>query len=399
MKDTMRIAERVVGERFGRALALCPERTWKGEKSVVLRCRVEPPSPSVPPSVIVKRSGCGGTADELAAVLFLEEVAHEPAFGPSCYGAEPANEVIVLEDLGDGGGPNTYQHVVGADAEAAGTALVEHIDLIGRLHAATAGRQAEHARIRQSLGPVEAPKPLYEDPWSNGRGGAIAAEETRQACAKYRDGIRRVGLKLDRLADDEIEMVTDRVEGDAGPFLAFCQGDVNAPGNCVRQGGRLRLFDFDGGGFRHGLLEGLAGRLTWGAMARIPAEVVEEMDRAYRRAFQRGCEAARDERRYREALVEAAARWHIFHVIWRLPTALERDYVRGLTTLRQQMLAWLDGFGQIVERHGHTVALGGSARDLARRLRAQWPAEVGELPYYPAFRGGHTSRTGSEGRN
>jgi hypothetical protein len=181
-------------------------------------------------------------------------------------------------------------------------------------------------------------------------------------------------------------MVTDRVEIDPGPFLVFCQGDVNAPGNCVRQKGRLRLYDFDAGGFRHGLLEGLAGRLTWGCMLRIPAEVVEDMDLAYQRAFQAGCPVGYLERRYPEAFVEAAARWHIFHVVWRLPTALERDYLRGLSSLRQQMLAWLDAFVQIVDTHGHVPALGAAARALAAHLRARWPAEVGVLPFYPAFR-------------
>ena len=85
-------------------------------------------------------------------------------------------------------------------------------------------------------------------------------------------------------------------------------------------------------------------------------------------------------------MVAAAGRWHIFHVIWRLPTALERDYLRGLTSLRQQLLAWLDAFVQIVDAYGHAPALGGSSRALASRLRARWPAAVGELPFYPAFR-------------
>jgi hypothetical protein len=128
----------------------------------------------------------------------------------------------------------------------------------------------------------------------------------------YWSGLRGVGLTGCPGVLDEIEMVTDRVEADPGPFLAFCQGDLNLPGNCVRRAGRLRLYDFDGGGFRHALLEGLAGRLTWGCMARIPEDVIQAMDTAYRTALGGGCAAAREERGYRQALVEAAARWHIF---------------------------------------------------------------------------------------
>src|SRR5262249_56818183 len=125
---------------------------------------------------------------------------------------------------------------------------------------------------------------------------------------------------------------------------------------------------------RHGRRDGMAVPLIWGCMSRIPADVVHDMDTAYRTAFQEGCATAREDRRYRQALVEAAARWHIFHVIWRLPIALERDYLRGLTSLRQQLLAWLDAFVQVVDIYGHAPALGDSARALAGRLRARWPA-------------------------
>jgi hypothetical protein len=384
--DLIPIAERIVSEHFGRGLTLRPDRVWNGSKSTVLRCLIPQSSAAVPPSVIVKRSTCGAALEDLAASLFLEKLPHEPPFAPRCYGGDPASQTVVLEDLGDGDSPNTYDRVLGDDPQDAAAALLDHIRLTGQLHAATVGRQGDYVRIRKSLGPIVAPKPLYQDPWSDARGKPIPEQDRKQACESYWSGLRGVGLTVSPAVIDEIEMVTDRVEADPGPFLVFCQGDLNAPGNCVRQAGRLRLFDFDGGGFRHGLLEGLAGWLTWGCMSRIPADVVQDMDVAYRTAFQAGCAAARDDRWYREAFVEAAARWHIFHVIWRLPTALERDYLRGLTSLRQQLLAWLDAFVQVVDTYGHAPALGESAQALASHLRARWPAEVGVLPFYPAFR-------------
>jgi hypothetical protein len=386
MTDTIPVAEWILSKHFGCALTLRPHRVWDGKKSTVLRCRILESATGVPSSVIIKRSTCGAALEDQAASLFLEQLPHEPPFAPRCYGGDPASQTIVLEDLGDGDSPNTYKRLLGADPEEAAAALLDHIRLAGQLHAATVGRQRDYARIRSALGPITPPKPLYQDPWSNARGKGIPEEDTKQAWARYRGSLREIGLTVSAAVSDEIEMVTDRVEADPGPFLVFCQGDLNAPGNCVRQGGRLRLFDFDSAGFRHSLLEGLAGRLTWGCMSRIPADVVRDMDAAYRTAFQEGCAVAREECRYREAFVEAAARWHIFHVIWRLPTALEGDYLRGLTSLRQQLLAWLDGFVQIVDLYGHTPALGASARALVRHLRAQWPAEVGEFPFYPAFR-------------
>jgi hypothetical protein len=386
MMETILIAERLLSEHFDRGLTLRPERTWNSAKSIVLRCRTEPSSTVVSPTVIVKRSTCGAALEDLAAALFLEQVPQEPPLAPLCYGGDPASQTVVLEDLGDGDSPNTYDRVMGNDPQAAAAALLDHIRLTGQLHAATIDRQEDYARIRAALGPIIAPKPLYQDPWSNARGTPIPESETKRACWNYRDGLRAVGLTVPAGVTDEIEMVTDRVEGDPGPYRAFCQGDLNEPGSCVRQAGRLRLYDFDASGFRHGLLEGLAGRLTWGCMSRIPADVMRDMNAVYRTALQGGCAAAREDSEYRRALVEAAARWHIFHVIWRLPTALERDYLRGLTSLRQQMLAWLEAFVQIVEMYGHTPVLGDSAGALVGYLRAQWPTEVGELPFYPAFR-------------
>src|SRR5262249_53688085 len=161
------------------------------------------------------------------------------------------------------------------------------------------------------------------------------------------------------------------------------RGDTNAPGISARTGTGLRLFDFDCGGFRHALIEGLAGWLTWGCNARIPSDVVLAMDAAYRVELQAGCAAARDEEQYGRALVEAAGRWHLLHVISRLPTALERDYLRGwTTTLRQQLLGWLDAFADLAERAGDLVALSASARAVARALRARWGLESFQLPFY-----------------
>src|SRR5262249_15740131 len=163
--------------------------------------------------------------------------------------------------------------------------------------------------------------------------------------------------------------------GDPGPFLAFCQGDLNEPGGCARWRGRLRLFDFDCGGFRPAPLGGPPGGLSLGAPPRLPAAGAGALGPAGPPAPAAGGRAAGGDGLCRRALGEAAARWHIFHAIWRLPTALERDYQRGLTRLRQQQLAWLEGFAAVAEECGHATALGSSARALAARLRAQWPSD------------------------
>jgi hypothetical protein len=88
----------------------------------------------------------------------------------------------------------------------------------------------------------------------------------------------------------------------------------------------------------------------------------------------------------RQASVEAGARWHIFHVVYRLPDALASDRQRGLTTLRQQVVAWLTAFTDLSEESSYLQALGASARSMVEQLCKVWSAEAVNLPYYPAFR-------------
>jgi hypothetical protein len=387
MDDMVRVAERVLAGHFGAAVVLQAGQKWEGHKSVVLRCQVRPPGTPLPESVVVKQSRCRAILEDWAACLFLGRVPHDPPFAPHCYGGDAETQTVVLEDLGDGDGPNTYDLLRGDDPEKAVAGLVEHVRLMGRLHAATVGRQATYDGIRSALGPPPPRKPLYKDPWSLPRGPTLSEHERAAAVENYRSACRLLGLTPAAAVADEIEQVTARVEAEPGPFLAFCQGDVNMPSNCLRQDGRVRLYDYDCGGYRHALVEGLAGRLTWGCMSRIPADVVRAMDVAYREELVGGCAAAGEDRAYRQALVEAAARWHVFHVIWRVPDGLERDFQRGLTTFRQQLLAWLDAFVGVVDEYGLMTALGESARALGGRLRERWPAETGQLPYYPAFTG------------
>ena len=102
----------------------------------------------------------------------------------------------------------------------------------------------------------------------------------------------------------------------------------------------------------------------------------------------RGCPAAAEDDRFRQAMADAGARWHVFHVVWRLPEALQKERPRGPTSLRQQVVAWMEAFAALSEECGLYAALGASARELAGRLRVLWSRDSCELPYYPAFRAG-----------
>ncbi len=117
---------------------------------------------------------------------------------------------------------------------------------------------------------------------------------------------------------DEIEFVTSAVEAHPKRFLAFCKGDQNAAGDYIRRNGTPRLFDFNASGYRHALIEGMPGRMTWGCMMRLPARILPLLDRAYRSQFTQKHPDISDDT-FRQAMIEAGARWHIFHVVIACP--------------------------------------------------------------------------------
>jgi len=382
--DIVKVGESVLSDCFSKHLTLKPLRVWDGIKGTVVRARVQPSLESVPGSVIVKRSKCKSALEDWAASVFLNAQAGDFQLAPNCFGGNAESQTVVLEDLGDG--TTTLDLLMGDDPESATQALIEHMGLLGRLHAATRDRADEYEKIRHAFGPRHQPKPLYHDPWSIARREQVPVEELERVFQEYARSLQLLDCTPSHGIAEEIAAVTAAVEGDPGPFLSFCQGDVNTPGSCIRRQTNLWLVDFDSSGIRHAFTEALAGRLMWGCQLRIPERILEQMDDAYRGAFSKAYPPICDDRLYAKTMAEAAARWHIFHVIWRLPTALEGDYQRGLSSLRQQFLGWLDTFAMLTESFDHMSILGNCARRLLQVLHAEWSPKLPQVPYYRVFR-------------
>jgi hypothetical protein len=395
------LAESLLSAQFDQAVRLVQDRVFSGFKSVVVRCRVESSGAALPDPLIVKkvrddRLGYSSNSqatpnaahefyNDWAAVRFLDSLGHDPPLSPRFYAADRKHGLIVLEDLGDGEAPNTIDALQGHDPQLAEQTLVEHAALLGQLHGATIGRYEEYRQIRLGLGPTPHPLKLYQDPWSEARLSPIPASEVDEAISSYRAVFASLDIRSQPGVEDEIAHVTTVVEAKPGPFLAYCKGDQNVAGDYLRRLTKPRLFDFDAGGFRHALIEGMPGRMTWGCQMRIPARVQRDMESAYQAALSRGYAEVADDRVFYCGMVEAGARWHILHIIHRVPAALSGDYQRGLTTLRQQVVAWLEAFADLSEERQQLQSLGKSARVAVKRLRELWPAEVCSLPYYPAF--------------
>ncbi|HZS46503.1 MAG TPA: hypothetical protein VFC63_15615 [Blastocatellia bacterium] len=370
--------------------------------SIVLRCQVIEPPTGCPSTVIVKKvredqysyrpdsaetpNAAHALFSDWAALEFLNQIGGDPPLAPCFYGGSRDSGLILLEDLGDSESPTTIQALQGDDPELAERMLLEHVALIGQLHAKTIGQFDQYNCLRSALGPAPRPGKLFRDPWSDARLSPIPDADIEEVIFSYRSVCQSVGVHPDRSIGAEIEQVAIAVEQNPEQWLAFCKGDQNEAGDYIRCNGRPRFFDFDGGGFRHALIEGVPGRMTWGCMMRLPSRLLPSMERAYRNSLSLGCPAALDDLAFSQAMIKTAARWHILHVIHRLQDALAADRQRGPTTLRQQTVAWIEAFANLSTETGLMSSLGKPAREIAERLRQLWNKEEIELPYYPVFR-------------
>jgi hypothetical protein len=388
------VAEGILSQQFGTQVRLRQGDVYTTYGSLAIRCHLLTASSDAPATVMVKHAlprpeypmyDTYALLNDWAACQFLSNVASDLPLAPRFCGGDSKRNILILEDLGRGTGPNTADLLNGTDPDLAQQGLIEHTALLGRFHGATIGKADEYCRLRDTLGPQAPPRELYTDPWSNARRQPFELQEIERAIQHYHAVFDTISVQPQAGVDEDIMEVTTQVEHDPGPYLAFCKGDQHLGGDYIRCGDKLRLYDFGAGGFRHALIEGMPGRMTWGCYGHIPRDIVPNMEAAYQAEFSPGCPEAADEARFHRAMVEAGARWNILHVIHRVPDALERDGLRGPTTMRRLCLAWIEAFADLSEQLSHRQALGRSARDMALRLRALLSVEGRPQPDYPAF--------------
>ncbi|MGH2599482.1 MAG: hypothetical protein ACRDJ9_08855, partial [Dehalococcoidia bacterium] len=274
--------------------------------------------------------------------------------------------------LGDG--ESMADVLLGSDPAPAEAALLTYAATIGRINGRTVGRAAEYRAIRTGIGP--------------GDGAALppagSLQDAFSTVAALAEG---VGAELPPGADGECRAVIAALE-QPGPFLAFSPSDICPDNNRCYDDGRLRLFDFEGGGLRHALLDGAYCRLalpTCWCVNRVPEPLRVRMEARYRTELAEGCPLARDDAVFGSAMLDACAAWLLWSTNWLLPRVMEEDRPFGPATARQCILLRLDLFATMAEAAGRLEALGGLSRRLAAQLRRRWPPETGEMPLYPAF--------------
>ena len=381
--------EATLAKAWGGPISLDREQVLRGsDRSRVLRLRVQEGPAAAPASVIIKHVQGDENArydpdnappfspawrffNDWTGAQFLSAVADDPPLCPRFYGGDRAKGFIVLEDFGEG--DSLAEALLGDDPVRAEQALLALAATLGRMHAATIGREAEYQRLRDALGARSSDNPgQSSSPYSS-----------------FREGCAALGISLTPGVETALDTVA-AVMREPGPFLAYTHGDP-CPDNNQYAEGRLRLFDFEYGAFRHALRDGVYGRVpfpTCWCVNRLPPEIPPRMEAAYRQELVKGCPEAGEDDCFHRAVVEASAHWTFDTTGWHLSNALEKDSEWGVATIRQRVLLRLDTLAALTAQFGHLEELGETAREIAARLRALWPPEADQMPLYPAFRGG-----------
>lgn len=380
-------AEKVLAGALGGAVRLGgPETIGGGRHSHVHRFPLLDAPSDAPPSVIVKTARLFGDEaydpdatdvaspawrlfHDWAGLRFLAAVSGREPLAPRFYGGDRQAGLIVIEDLGTGE-DTPDMLLLGHDHAAAEGALVEIAATLGRMHALSVGREPLFEAIRSELGQP-----------------ARAEREYAQVRSHFHSWADAVGATVPARANAELDALVASLQ-DPGPFLAYTHGDP-CPDNWMRKDSRLRLIDFEGGAFRHALLDGVYGRihfLTCWCVNRLPEDLPQRMEEAYRSALAEGCPEAADDELFHPAVVEGCACHVISFPGEHLPTVLREDLTWGISTVRQRVLVRFDIFARLARELGHLEAVGETVGEMAIRLRGLWPAEADEMPLYPAFR-------------
>ncbi|MCU1649026.1 MAG: hypothetical protein JWQ60_175, partial [Pseudonocardia sp.] len=143
----LNLAEQLLTRRYGATVTLAdPEDLGGGSaRSVVLRARVAENPFGLPRSLVIKhyqRDPTPGRADRFrheaaSCQLFTALSGDRPS--PELVAHDPANRLLVLEDLGRSS--TLADKLFGSDAAAAERCLLTWARALGRLHAVTAGRE------------------------------------------------------------------------------------------------------------------------------------------------------------------------------------------------------------------------------------------------------------------
>jgi hypothetical protein len=381
VSETVARAEQVLSHRFGATIRLAdPEHLGGSGKSTVVRVRVAASPFSLPRTLVVKRYGPAdqqpvGDAFVQEAVSYQLFTAFSPEdrMCPEMFAHDGAARLVVLEDLGRA--PTLENKLLGSDPKAAERALLSWSRSLGRLHASTAGREADFDALSRRLGISRVTDPLSS-------AGHQAFEELPELLADA-IGVGTSGAAHRRAANSSWLL-------DSHSHRAFSPSDACPDNNVITSRG-VRFLDFEGGCWRNVLLD--AGYLrvpfpTCWCSFTLPAGMTEAMVAAWRAEVRDVWPDLDDDAVLLPALLDAQLLWVWVSTWWFLPRVdQDDDPVESDARSPRRSVALRSRWQQLARdaaRAGEHDVVAQAHEVVAGLVRRFGDRE--QLPAYPAFR-------------
>jgi hypothetical protein len=382
-------AERVLSRRSGAGVVLAdPEDLGGSDRSVVARARVVRNPFSLPRTLVVKHYIADPTPDrpdpfhyEVASCQLFTALPANDRSSPVLIAHDPDSRLLVLEDLGRSS--TLADKLFGPDTGVAQRCLLGWARALGRMQAATAGREGDFGALLRRQG-----ERAWRDP---------VAEDARAALAGLPDLLGdRLGVVPSAEALSHAHNTVRLLGGTR--YRAFSPSDTCPDNNLVTSRG-VRFVDFEWGCFRDIVLDAAYFRVPFPACEAsfaLPPALAEAMLDAWRAEIATVWPELDEPDRLQRRLLDAQLLWVWLCTWWLLPRLiraqahLRRDRPVGADASRSPRTStalahyWRElGTAAAAAEHHATAEL---AEAVVTALRARFPDAPDALAVYPALR-------------
>ncbi len=376
-------AERLLTRRSGAGIVLAdPEDLGGSDRSIVARARVARNPFSLPRTLVVKHYLAppdAGRPDpfhyEVASCQLFTALPADARPSPVLIAHDPKARLLVLEDLGRSS--TLADKLFGPDPEAAGRCLVSWARALGRMQAATAGRESDFGALLRRLG-----ERAWRDPMAEDARAAVAGLPSLLA--------QELGVKVPPDAILEAHE-TVRLLG-ASRYRAFSPSDTCPDNNLVTSRG-VRFVDFEWGCFRDIALDAAYFRVPFPgceASFALPDGMAETMLDAWRSEIAPVWPDLDRPDVLERRLRHAQLLWVWLCTWWMLPRIRSRDMPVGSDATRSPRISTALGhYWRQMAAAAADAGLPATAElgaEVAAALAERFPDAPSSLPVYPAFR-------------
>ncbi len=376
-------AERLLTRRAGATIVLAdPEDLGGSDRSVVARARVARNPFSLPRTLVVKHyrdEPAPGRPDpfpfEVASAQLFTSMPPELRPSPVLIAHDPDARLLVMEDLGRSS--TLADKLFGPDGAAAQRCLLSWAGALGRMQAATAGREKDFGALLRRLG-----ERAWRDPM---------ADEARAAFAGVAGMLRdELGVVASPAAVHEAHETARLLGGTR--YRAFSPSDTCPDNNLVTSRG-VRFVDFEWGCFRDVALDAAYFRVPFPgceASFALPPGMADTLLDAWRNEIAAVWPDLDEPERLNARLLDAQLLWVWLCTWWLLPRISARDQHVGPDPARSPRIS--TALSHYWDQLAADAAVAGKAATaelgvaVAEALNKRFPDAPAALPVYPAFR-------------